>query len=115
MSDELIPGTLVSFVGQTGKTREGYIVGRIPDAYLVETKWEVRPVPVAAVTVVKPPENPTVAEMLRDGDDVLFFGQTGKIREGKVRGFIGDAYIVQTRWELRPVPMAHCTPGLVLG
>lgn len=115
MSEELVLGTLVTFVGQTGKTREGVIVGRAANDYLVETKWEVRPVPRDEVTVVKPPENPTVAEMLRDGDDVLFFGQTGKIREGKIRGFIGAAYIVQTRWELRPVPMAHCTPGLVLG
>lgn len=104
-------GTLVTFIGSTGKVREGYIVGHLADTYLVETKHETRQVPMADVTVAKPAENPTVAEMLKDGETVLFFGITGKTRVGIVVGRLGTDYLVRTKHEIRPVaPYAVVAP-----
>lgn len=57
------------------------------------------------------------SNLLEDGTEVLFIGQTGKGRHGIVVGLaVLDAneiigYAVQTKWEVRPVPFeAICAP-----
>lgn len=61
------------------------------------------------------------SNLLEEGTEVLFFGQTGKARHGKVVGLavLGDdpksveivGYAVQTKWEVRPVAFeAICAP-----